>query len=690
MRILIFTCVLKQGYGVGLVIKKQVEGLMKKGINDIFIATPDAEGIRNSSLLKNRSIIIGSDYRSSKRAIHDVRPDIIIVHTPPYWEHIARFNDFKTIKIAYDNGEPFPTFFTGSEVREREKIDRDKYKSIKKYHIHVSISDFIKRCSGIQNSTTIYYGADHIEDNNVDISSDIRNYLGIDTKAFLISTLSRIGVGEGFYKGFDLLIRVKNMLQKIMDKGRVHFIMMGRSIPKDNPVERRLKDEGFDVLENVDDSIKMNVLKHSDIFFSPSLWEGFNLPLVEAQYVGTPSVCFSIGAHPEVSVYHFTSTGELTSFILMLYRNESLRKKCGQTCTSYVRRKFTWTSNVESLYGLIDEAHKNFDRTYKQFIITDFHEEKVFKNTVSVLQNHLERVKLNGKVHKGLIEHTYKVEYVINDKPLVSIIIPNKDNIDDLRTCISSIFEKSHYKNYEIIIVENGSTKRETFRFYQELEEQGIRILNWGNPFNYSSINNFAVRYAEGKLLLFLNNDTEVINSDWLERMMEHTLREEIGAVGAKLYYQDVTIQHAGVVIGIGGIAGHAFRGFGGVLEGYAGRLKIIQNVSAVTGACMMIRRSVFDEVGGFDEKYTVALNDVDLCLKIRNKGYLIVWTPYAELYHHELKTRGEDISPLKKKRWFKEVELFQRKWEHVLDKGDEYYNLNLTLEKEDFSIKIN
>jgi len=689
MRILIFTCVLKQGYGVGLVIRKQIEGLINRGNNDIFISTPDAEGIRNSGLSKNRSIIIGSDYESSRRAIRDVKPDIIIVHTPPYWEHVARFNDFRTIKIAYDNGEPFPSFFSGNEISEREKIDIKKYNSIKKYHIHISISEFIKRCSDIINSTVIYYGADHIEDSTFDTSFNLKSYLKVDDEDFVVSTLSRIGVGENFYKGFDLLIHVKEMLQKMMKTKRAHFVIMGRSIPKNNPVEKRLKDNGFYVLENVSDSMKRNVLQNSDVFFSPSMWEGFNLPLVEAQYVGTPSVCFSIGAHPEVSVYHFSSAKELTRFVYSMLNYGVMRKKCGKACASYVRSQFTWHNNVERLQTLLDNAFNSFDRTYTQFAISGV-EERAFKAVKPVLQNHLRRIGLNGKVQKGLLENTYKIEYAIDVNPMVSIIIPNKDNIDDLKTCIKSINEKSDYKNYEIIIIENGSTEKETFRFYNELENQGVKILKWDEPFNYSSINNFAVRFARGDVLLFLNNDTEVINSDWLEKMLEHAWRKEIGAVGAKLYYPDNTVQHAGVVIGIGGVAGHAFRGADKEADGYAGRLKIVQNVSAVTGACMMVRRSVFEEAGGFDENYTVALNDVDLCLKIREKGYLNVWTPYAELYHHELKTRGEDVSTIKKKRWFREVELFQRKWENLLDKGDEYYNDNLTLEKEDFSLKIN
>jgi GT2 family glycosyltransferase len=217
-----------------------------------------------------------------------------------------------------------------------------------------------------------------------------------------------------------------------------------------------------------------------------------------------------------------------------------------------------------------------------------------------------------------------------------------------------------------------------------------IKIIEWNDKtFNYSKINNFSVNYAGGEILLFLNNDVEVINSDWLERMLEHVIRKETGAVGAKLYYPDNTIQHAGVIVGIGGVAGHSHKYFPDGSYGYFGRLKIIQNLSAVTAACLMIRKEVFNEVGGFDERYPLAFNDVDFCLKIREKGYLNVWTPYSELYHHESKTRGYEDTREKKERFKVEIKTFKEKWKDFLSKGDPFYNTNLTLEREDFSIGI-
>ncbi|MEQ8173199.1 MAG: glycosyltransferase family 2 protein, partial [Candidatus Eremiobacterota bacterium] len=307
------------------------------------------------------------------------------------------------------------------------------------------------------------------------------------------------------------------------------------------------------------------------------------------------------------------------------------------------------------------------------------------------LEEHLQRTGLKGEVKDGLWPGTKQVTYEITKLPKISIIILNKNHYEDLKKCINSIINKSSYKNFEIIIMENGSDEENIFDFYKELKRrENIRIITWNDSFNYAAINNFAVNYAKGEILLFLNNDIEIINQDWIERMLEHAVRKEIGAVGAKLYYPDNTIQHGGVIIGIQGAAGHAHKNYHKDSPGYFARLKVIQNLSAVTAACVMIRKEVFKEIEGFDERYTIAFNDVDLCLKIREKGYLIIWTPYAELYHYESKTRGLEDTPEKQERAKKEVELLRTKWKDILDKGDPYYNPNLTLDKEDFSLKYN
>ncbi len=312
-----------------------------------------------------------------------------------------------------------------------------------------------------------------------------------------------------------------------------------------------------------------------------------------------------------------------------------------------------------------------------------------YESGEKALADHLLRTGMEGTIEDGPSPGLYKIAYRI-DNPKVSIIIPSKDHAEDLNNCIKSILGKSTYKNYEIIIVENGSVEDKTRRLYDELERiNNIKIKKWVGPFNYSSVNNHAALFASGEVLLFLNNDTEVIGADWLEKMIEHAERKDVGAVGAKLYYRDGTVQHAGVILGAGGQVLHPHRFFSSEAFGYRARLKIVQDVSAVTGACLMMRKEVFEEIGGFDEGYEISFGDIDLCLKIREKGYLVLWTPIAELYHQELKTRGYDDTAEKRERVKREEVLFLAKWNNVLEKGDPYYSPNLTQDKEDYSIRI-
>ena len=278
----------------------------------------------------------------------------------------------------------------------------------------------------------------------------------------------------------------------------------------------------------------------------------------------------------------------------------------------------------------------------------------------------------------------------INDGQSVSILIPNKDHREDLKRCVDSIREKTTWPNWEILVIENNSTEEETFRYYEELKaDPRIRVISREGAFNFSALNNLGAREAKGEQILLLNNDTEVISPDWIQEMLMYAQRQDVGAVGAKLYYPDGTIQHAGIGIGIKMLAGHYFRGFMKDSDGYYGRLKYAQNVSAVTAACMMIPRKVYEETHGLDESFSVVFNDVDLCLRIRQAGYLIVWTPWAELIHYESKSRGSDEDTPEKKRFFvRETNRFLRKWWKVLDAGDPYYNVNLTRQSEDFSLR--
>ena len=306
------------------------------------------------------------------------------------------------------------------------------------------------------------------------------------------------------------------------------------------------------------------------------------------------------------------------------------------------------------------------------------------------IEQHLKRCGVTAEVSKTENLGFYRVKYQQEGSPLVSILIPNKDQKDTLDQCLKSIEARTDYENYEIIIIENNSTEQETFEYYKQIKNPKIRVIEWKDEFNYSAINNFGVRHAKGEYLLFLNNDIEVINSDWLGEMLSNCQREEVGAVGAKLYYPDNTVQHAGVIVGIGGVAGSVFVGLKRGYTGYMHRASIQQNLSAVTAACMMVKKSVFEEVGGFEEELKVAFNDIDFCLKIRDKGHLIVYDPYVELYHYESKTRGAEDTTEKIRRFQSEIEYMRSHWSSILKNGDPAYNPNLSLKKWDYSLRVN
>lgn len=289
-------------------------------------------------------------------------------------------------------------------------------------------------------------------------------------------------------------------------------------------------------------------------------------------------------------------------------------------------------------------------------------------------------------------ETIFKISYQIIGNPKISIVIANKDHEQDLRRCISSIMEKSTYDNYEIIIVENNSETPEIKKYYEELKEnERIRIITYEGSFNYSAVNNLGVKAAEGEYILLLNNDTQVITVNWMEELLMYAQREDVGAAGAKLYYADKTIQHAGVVLGLGAhrTAGHSHYMQHRENLGYMGRLCYAQNVSAVTGACLMVSKELFEKAGGLDESFAISLNDVDFCIKLREMGYLNVFTPFAELYHYESVSRGLDDQGEKAARYNEESARFREKWKEVLEKGDPYYNPNFSLDRSDFSLKV-
>lgn len=362
------------------------------------------------------------------------------------------------------------------------------------------------------------------------------------------------------------------------------------------------------------------------------------------------------------------------------------------------KKEFDGAQDHEFLFRCVEKA-KGIEHIPKVLYHWRVHKASTADNPLSkkyaydagkrAVTEHIRRCGEEAEVTDTLFPGFYRAKYQVTGEPLVSIIIPNKDEKETLKKCLDSIKEKSTYRNYEIIIVENNSTGQEIFDYYKEIDgRDGIRVVYWKSGFNYSALNNFGFTFAKGDYILCLNNDVTVITPDWLERMIGQCQRKEVGIVGVKLYYPDDTIQHAGVVLGLGGIAGHIMCRASREDPGYFGRMISVQEISAVTAACMMVKKSEFDSVKGFDETFQVAFNDIDLCMKFRAAGKKIVFTPYAELYHYESKSRGLEDTPEKQFRFDKEVKRFQEKWAQQLEMGDPYYSPNLSVTEGDCSLR--
>lgn len=373
--------------------------------------------------------------------------------------------------------------------------------------------------------------------------------------------------------------------------------------------------------------------------------------------------------------------------------------------TELFRTKFDGSQDHDMILRLTDRA-KNvvhvpkllyYWRSHPGSVASDINAKPyAIQSAKDAVADHLRR---HGYEHFQItstraFETIFKIRYQIIGDPKISIVIANKDHLEDLKRCITSIREKSTYENYEIIVVENGSETKEIFDYYEKLKDDPqIKVVTYTDKgsFNYSKVNNFGVKEASGDYILLLNNDTQVITVNWMEELLMYAQREDVGAVGAKLYYGNKTIQHAGVVLQLGAhrTAGHSHYGQHRDNLGYMGRLCYAQDVSAVTGACLLVKKKLFEEVGGLDESFAISLNDVDFCLKLREKGLLNVFTPFAELYHFESVSRGLDDQGEKAARYNDESERFREKWKEVLEKGDPYYNPNFSLDRSDFALKI-
>lgn len=312
-----------------------------------------------------------------------------------------------------------------------------------------------------------------------------------------------------------------------------------------------------------------------------------------------------------------------------------------------------------------------------------------FKNGKKAVKKYFDTKGIEVEMEDGIQYGQYHARHIVKGTPLVSIIIPNKDHTRDLDMCLKSIM-KNTYDNYEVIVVENNSTEPETEEYYKNITNvcPKAKVLRWPGEFNFSSINNFGVKEARGEYLLFLNNDIEAINNDWLDRMLGFCQRDDVGIVGAQLLYPDGIIQHAGVVIGFGEIAGHAFVGLHPDECKAFGRAMLTQDYSAVTAACLLTKKEIFDKVGGFDEEFKVAFNDIDYCLRVRQLNKKVVYNSFAALTHYESKSRGAEDTPEKKQRFADEIRMFQERWADILRDGDPYYNVNLALDRADFAIR--
>ncbi len=473
----------------------------------------------------------------------------------------------------------------------------------------------------------------------------------------------------------------------------------------DKRIKYRKLEKNLGISENTNACIEMStgdyiaLFDHDDILHPSALFEvvkaicSKNADMVytdENTFSKTPEDAYCPHFKPDYSPDTLRSYNYICHFTVF---SRKLLDKVG----GGFRKEFDGSQDYDMILRLTEKAENivhipeilYYWRAHGQSVASDISAKPyTIVAAKKALAEHLDRVGLEGTVTDSTIPSTYRIKYDIKGEPLVSIIIPTKDHISDLKKCIDSIIGKSTYRNLEIVIVENNSTDPQTFSYYESLKDDPrIKVVVWKHEFNYSKINNFGAGFCNGEYYILLNNDIEIITPDWIEEMLMFAQRRDVGAVGAMLYYPDDTIQHAGVILGIGGVAGHSHKYFKRGDYGYASRLTIAQNLSCVTAACLMTSRRVWEQVGGLNEKYAVAFNDVDLCMRIRAAGYLIVWTPYAEAYHYESKSRGLEDTPEKQRRFQSEVLRFHEDWDKELAAGDPYYNPNLTLEHEDFSI---
>ena len=481
--------------------------------------------------------------------------------------------------------------------------------------------------------------------------------------------------------------------------------VLQRYVQRDQRIHVKNLDKNLGIAENTNEAFFMasgtfvGLLDHDDLLAPQALYrmmERLEEKEIDVFYTDEDKVTTDLAEHfqphfkPDFNLDLLRSNNYITHFFVA--RTELVRNVGG------FRQEYDGAQDYDFIFRCVEQAG---EICHIPEILYHWrtHKESTSDNPVSkmyafeagkrAIEGNLERCGVQAVVSHTKDLGFYQVEYPVQGSPLVSVLIPNKDQKESLKKCLDSVFEKTTYSNYEIIIIENNSTESETFEYYRELQKRSnVKVITWKEGFNYSAINNFGEKEASGDYLLFLNNDVEVINPRWMEEMLGNCQRPEVGITGAKLYYPDDTIQHAGTIIGIGGIAGHAFLNMPRSRTGYLHKASIQMNLSAVTAACMMMKRSVFEQIGGFEEKLTVAFNDVDLCLRTVQAGYLVVYNPKVELYHYESKSRGSEDNEEKVRRFQREIEFMRSRWITILKEGDPNYNKNLTLSKWNYSLR--
>ena len=467
-------------------------------------------------------------------------------------------------------------------------------------------------------------------------------------------------------------------------------------VKQDNRIKYKFLNENKGISENSNEALKLAtgeyiaLLDHDDILPIFSLYEIVKAinENKEAEFIYTDEDKLLEEKENRMSP-HFKQ--DYAPDTLMSYNyicHFSIFKKSLMDRLGGFRKEFDGSQDYDLIFRATEQANKiihipkilyHWRMNVDSVALSADAKPYAYEAAKKVITAHLERIGVKAKVEDATIRGTYKIAYEVNGEPKVSIIILNKDHKKDLKRCINSIIKKSTYTNYEIIIVENNSNTKEIFKYYKELEKnEKIKIVKYEErEFNYSKLNNFGVKNATGEYLVLLNNDTKIITSNWIEMMLGNCQREDVGIVGAKLLYRNSKVQHVGVVLGLTGIAGHVNLGLGVNDPGYMARNVITQNYSSVTGAMMMISKQDYKEVGGLDESFPVAYNDVDLCLKIRNKNKVIVMNPFVQAYHFESKTRGYETSKEKMKRLEEDSNRLKNKWKEVFEKEDPYFSPN-------------